>query len=83
VNRKGFCRSTKETMTARDESPEDSMNADTFWRALCRPFRRMPEHISTTNKLAFSYHAGDDEPISSTNRFVRCDLDALPNFEDE
>jgi hypothetical protein len=70
-------------MADQREYPDDVESADTFWRALMRPFRRVPENISSTNKLAFSYQAGDDEPVSSTNRLVRCDLASLPNFEEE
>jgi hypothetical protein len=65
------------------ERSSESEDTDTFWRALSRPFRRVPEHISSTNKLAFSYQSGDDDAISSTNRLVRCDLKALPNLDDE
>ncbi len=57
-------------------------SADTFWRAVTRPFRRVPEHISSKNRLAFSYQSGDDQAISDSNRLVRCDLQALPSFEE-
>jgi len=65
----------------REESQAAAEEKDTFWRALGRPFRRVPEHISRSNRIQFSYMTGEDELVSSKNKLVRCGT--LPRFDIE